>query len=163
MERKEMGDNVLAVLRILLGWIFLWAFFDKLLGLGLQTPVGQGLINGDSPSSFVIYTASGIFGDFYKSLAGNGIVDFLLMIGLLGLGVALIAGVASKITTVLTTVFLVLMYTLCIPPWDNPVVDYHIIYIFGLWAVYLLGGFEKLSIYNWWKELSIVKRFPILE
>ena len=30
-------------------------------------------------------------------------------------------------------------------------------------ALVYLGGFERLSIYKWWKELPIVKKFPILE
>jgi len=33
----------------------------------------------------------------------------------------------------------------------------------GMVVTYYLGGFEKLSLYEKWKELSIVKKFPILE
>ncbi len=163
MENKEIGEYLLAIFRIMLGWIMLWSFFDKLFGLGFQTPAGQGFIDGGSPSSFVTYVAGGIFGDFFKSLAGNGVIDIILLLGLLALGVALIAGIASKITTVLMTVFLLVMYCLCVPPLDNPLVDYHIMLIIGLWAVHFLGGYDRLSIHGWWKELSLVKRFPILK
>ena len=36
-------------LRIALGWIWLWAFFDKLLGLGFATTPEKAWINGNSP------------------------------------------------------------------------------------------------------------------
>lgn len=163
MENREKGEYFLAVFRILVGWIMFWPFLDKMFGLGFATPSGSGFIDGGSPSSFVVYVTSGVFSDFYTSLAGNAFVDVLLLLGCLVLGITLILGFASKLTTIAMTAFLFIMYTLVIPPADNPIIDYRIILIIGLWATYFLGGYEKLSIYGRWKELSIVKRFPILE
>jgi len=59
-DREETGRYVLAVLRILLGWIMLWPFFDKMFGLGFATPAGQGFVQGGSPhpSSSGLPTAS---------------------------------------------------------------------------------------------------------
>ena len=48
-------------------------------------------------------------------------------------------------------------------PQDNPVIDYHIILCVGMVVVYCLGGFERLSLYGRWSELSLVRRFPILQ
>jgi len=121
------------------------------------------MIDGVSPSSYVIYVTDGIFKDFYTSLAGNQIIDIIMMLGLLVLGVTLILGIASKLTTIGMTAFLLIMYSLHIPPTDNPIIDHRIILIVGLISTYFLGGYEKLSLYDKWKELSIVKRFPILE
>ncbi len=163
MEKQEKGLYCLAAFRILVGWIMLWPFLDKLFGLGFATPSGGGMIDGVSPSSYVIYVTDGIFKDFYTSLAGNQIVDIIMMFGLLVLGVTLILGIASKLTTIGMTAFLLIMYSLHIPPTDNPIIDHRVIFIIGLIAVYFLGGYEKLSVYDKWKELSIVKRFPILE
>jgi len=163
MENREKGEYLLAVLRIAIGWMMLWPFFDKLLGLGFQTPSGAGLVDGGSPSSFVVYVASGIFKDLFNSLAGNSIIDLIFMAGLLILGIALILGFAAKLTSIAMTVFLILMYMLVVPPTDNPVIDYHITWILAIWAIYFLGGYERLSIYNRWKEFGLVKRFPILE
>ena len=163
MEKQEKGLYCLAVFRILIGWIMLWPFLDKLFGLGFATPSGGGMIDGVSPSSYVIYVTDGIFKDFYTSLAGNQIIDIIMMLGLLVLGVTLILGIASKLTTIGMTAFLLIMYSLHIPPTDNPIIDHRIILIVGLISTYFLGGYEKLSLYDKWKELSIVKRFPILE
>ncbi|MGW3497957.1 hypothetical protein ACWDEX_30875, partial [Streptomyces sp. NPDC001020] len=41
----------LASLRILTGFIFLWAFLDKTFGLGYSTASGKGWIDGGSPTS----------------------------------------------------------------------------------------------------------------
>ena len=35
--------------------------------------------------------------------------------------------------------------------------------IIALIAIYFLGGFERISLFDKWKELPLVKRFPILE
>lgn len=163
MENREKGEYLLAVLRIAIGWMMLWPFFDKLLGLGFQTAPGSGVVDGGSPSSFVVYVASGIFKDLFTSLAGNSIIDLIFMAGLLIIGITLILGFAAKLTSIAMTAFLILMYMLVVPPTDNPVIDYHITWILAIWAIYFLGGYERLSIYSRWKEFSLVKRFPILE
>ena len=162
MENTEKGQYCLAVFRILVGWTMLWAFFDKMFGLGFETPAGSGMIDGASPSSFVIYVADGIFKDFYDSLAGNQIIDIILMLGLLVLGITLILGIASKLSTIGITAFLLIMYSLQIPPKDNPIIDHRIIMAAGMIATYFLGGFDKLSLNSRWKETWLVKRFPIL-
>ena len=163
MEKRELGEYSLSALRILIGWIMLWPFFDKLLGLGFETPSGGALIDGVSPSSYVLYVTDGIFKGLYEALAGNGIADALMMLGLLVLGVTLILGIASKLTTVATSLFMFIMYTLHVPPQDNPIIDYHILLIVALVAIYGLGGYERLSVYDRWKNSALVKRFPILE
>ena len=163
MDRRTAGEYALSVFRILVGWLFLWPFFDKVFGLGFQTPDGSGAVDGGSPSSFVIYVADGHFADFYVSIAGNAFVDFLFVTALLILGITLILGIASRLTTAGSILFFLVMYTLCIPPQDNPVIDYHIILCVGMVVVYCLGGFERLSLYGRWSELSLVRRFPILQ
>jgi len=49
-----------ALLRFSLGWIFLWAFVDKLFGLGFATESGKGWIDGGSPIfGFLNFAARG--------------------------------------------------------------------------------------------------------
>ncbi len=161
-DKEETGRYLLAVVRILLGWIMLWPFFDKLFGLGFATPSGSGYVEGGSPSSFVTWVTKGLFSGFYESIAGNAIIDVIFLLALLILGLTLILGFASKLTTFGMAAFLLVMYTLVVPPTDNPVVDDHIIMAVAMLAVYFLGGFDKLSINGWWKETALVKRLPIL-
>ena len=163
MDEKTTGLYVLAAFRVLTGWIMLWPFFDKMFGLGFQTPHGGGWIDGVSPSSYVVYVADGVFKDLYASLAGNLAIDVVLMAALLVLGVTLTSGIASKLTTAGMCAFLLVMYSLHVPPSDNPVIDYHILLVLGVLAAYFLGGYEKLSLNPRWRETGLVKRFPILE
>src|SRR5215212_1332243 len=87
-----------AATRISLGWIFLWAFLDKLFGLGHETKSAQAWIHGGSPTKgFLSKGAAGPFEDFYHSIAGAAWADWLFMIGLAGIGIALITGVALRI------------------------------------------------------------------
>ncbi len=162
MDDHEKGLYAIAIFRIMVGWLLLWGFIDKMFGLGFRTPAGQGVIDGGSPSSFIAYADGGILADLYNTLAGNVVADVLLMAGLLILGTTLIIGIASKLTTILTVAFLVVMYTLWTPPPDNPLIDDHIVMSMGMVATYYLGGFEKLSLNGWWRSIPIVERFPIL-
>ena len=163
-DRRETGEYVLAVLRIVFGFMLIWAFFDKLLGLGMLTTPEAAIVNGGSPTEYYLSElVSGVFADFFHGHAGNPVLDFLLMAGLLVVGVALLAGFASRLTTVGMCVMMFLMYLLAVPPADNPLVDYHIAYILAMTAIYLLGGFDRLSVNGRWSELGIVRRFPILQ
>lgn len=56
-----------------------------------------------------------------------------------------------------------LMYMLNVPPSDNPLVDYHIVYILATLAVYFLGGFGKWGLEDRWMSLGVVRRFRILQ
>src|SRR5206468_12118453 len=81
---------VTGVLRLSLGWIFLWAFLDKLFGLGHETKTAQAWIHGGSPTyGFLKKGAEGPFADFYHGIAGAAWADWLFMLGLAGIGSAL--------------------------------------------------------------------------
>ena len=63
---------MLAVLRIMFGFYFLWAFLDKTFGLGFATPAAKAWINGGSPTKGFLSGSEGPFSGFYHALAGNG-------------------------------------------------------------------------------------------
>lgn len=44
----------LATMRIVLGFMLVWAFFDKLIGLGRQTGEDAAVINGGSPTEYYL-------------------------------------------------------------------------------------------------------------
>src|SRR6187455_2867704 len=64
---------VLAGIRLALGWVFLWAFLDKLFGLGFATPADRAWFNGGSPTNGFLGSAKGPFSGFYHSIAGTGV------------------------------------------------------------------------------------------
>src|SRR4051794_34752223 len=96
--------------RLALGWTFLWAFLDKTFGLGHETASKDAWIHGGSPTfGFLKFGAVGPFKDFYNSIAGQTWADWLFMLCLFGLGVALFLGVFMKIPTVHGIVLLVMI------------------------------------------------------
>jgi hypothetical protein len=95
-DTSRMAPYVWAITRISLGWIFLWAFLDKAFGLGRATPAENASVDSGSPANGVLSNApTGPFENIYKDLAGATWADWLFMIGLLLIGVALILGVGS--------------------------------------------------------------------
>ncbi|MFI5588385.1 ANTAR domain-containing protein [Amycolatopsis sp. NPDC051758] len=87
----------LAVLRIVMGLTFLWAFLDKMFGLGYSTSSAQAWISGGSPTKgFLGHVQVGPMQSMLRDWAGAGWADWLFMLALLGLGVALLLGVALK-------------------------------------------------------------------
>ena len=163
MENVEKGQYALSVFRILIGWLFIWGFLDKMFGLGFETASQDAWIRGGSPSAAVCWVTQGVFADFFNSLGGNAFIDVLFMAGLLIIGLTIILGIGTKLTTVFAIMFFIVMYALYVPPKDNPLIDYHIILAVGMLVIYYLGGYEKFSLYDKWKEFPLVKQFPILE
>jgi len=117
------------VLKIAMGWIFLWAFLDKVLGLGFATTPERSWLAGGSPTSgFLAGAVKGPFADFYHALAGSTVVDWLFMMGLLLIGLGLITGIKLKLACYGGVALMILMYLALIPPANNPIIDEHIIY-----------------------------------
>ena len=124
---------VLSVLRYAMSFIFLWAFFDKLLGLGFATKTDMAWINGGSPTSgFLSFGTKGPFVDIFHSLAGVAIVDWLFMAGLLFVGLTLVFNKYVKWGCIAGSLMLFFMYLALMLPQNNPIIDDHIIYIIVL-------------------------------
>ena len=77
----------LAVFRVALGFVFLWAFLDKTFGFGYATSSAKAWINGGSPTKgFLSRVAVGPFESIFHDWAGAVWADWLFMLGLLGWG-----------------------------------------------------------------------------
>ncbi|MGW8565400.1 DoxX family protein [Isoptericola sp. NPDC055881] len=152
-----------AVIRICLGWIFLWAFLDKLFGLGHETPPEGAWLDGGQPTAgFLGHATAGPFADLYQGLAGQAWVDWIFMIGLLGIGVALILGIGMRIAAVAGALLLVLMWSAVLPPANNPFMDDHLIYALVLIALALGDAGRTLGLGAWWQQTALVRRWPVL-
>jgi thiosulfate dehydrogenase [quinone] large subunit len=122
-------NKIISLLRVCLGFIFLWAFFDKLLGLGFSTPSAKAWIHGGSPTyGFLSGAVKGPFASFFHSLAGNSFIDIIFMAGLLFVGVTLIFNIFIKWGSIAGLAMVLLMYLAVMPPATNPIIDDHIIY-----------------------------------
>ena len=120
-------------LRLVMGLIFLWAFADKLFGLGFATTKEQAWMNGGSPTyGFLTNGTHGPFAEFFKGLAGIPAVDWLFMIGLLGVGLVFVFNKFVSLGAWAGSTMLFLMYLATFPPANNPLLDEHIVYILVL-------------------------------
>lgn len=163
-DSRHPGDVYFGLVRIVLGFIFLWAFFDKLLGLGYATKPEQAWLSGGSPTNgFLLHAVQGPLAGFYHSLAGIGIIDWLFMLGLLGIGLSLILGIGLKIAGYAGAILTLLMWSALFPNANNPLVDEHVVYAFLFLGFAYTHVGRSLSLAQWWKQTDLVKQNPILE
>lgn len=156
--------HVLALTRFALGWTFLWAFLDKTFGLGFATASEDAWINGGSPTfGFLNFATEGkVFHDFFAGLSGP-FADWLFMVGLLGIGVALLAGIGMRIAAISGVVLMLFMWAAELRLENNPFVDDHIVYALVLVALAIFGAGRTWGLGRRWEETKLVQRFPILK
>ncbi|MER5407789.1 hypothetical protein [Streptomyces sp. NPDC002769] len=160
---------VFASLRLLTGFVFLWAFLDKTFGFGYATPSGKGWIDGGSPTKgFLSGVAAGPMESTFHSWAGATWADWLFMAGLLGIGLALVGGFALRLAAVAGTAMMALMWVAEWPPAkhlsdgsasmsSNPFADYHLVYAVVLVALALVAAGDTLGVGKLWAKLPIVR------
>ncbi len=170
----------LAALRIAYGLTFLWAFFDKLLALGFHTGaitndagVKTGVdyfgpaawINGGSPTEgFLKFGVqdSNPFQGFYNSIGGTWGADWLFMIGLLGIGLALTFGFGMRVAAATGALLYLLMWTASLPLETNPVIDDHVIGFIVVIVLALTLAGDTWGVGKRWAQTHLVRRYPVL-
>jgi thiosulfate dehydrogenase (quinone) large subunit len=132
--------SALAVLRLLLGAVFLWAFADKTFGLGFATPPERAWIAGGSPTAGYLGSLDGALAPVFTVLAGQGWVDVAFMLGMLAVGSALVLGVALPAAAAGGTIIMALMWLTSLPLSNHPLIDEHVIYAAALWVLAATGA-----------------------
>jgi len=173
-EVAPAGARIAAGVRIVMGLVFGWAFVDKAFGLGYATPSANAWIDGGSPTQgFLGHIDHGPFGAMFRGWAGAWWADWLFMLGLAGIAVALLFGIGVRIAAIAGTLMMLFMW---VAEWPldrftdageptmstNPLLDYHVVYALVLiWlAVAAAGatwGFGKA-----WARVGAVERNPWL-
>jgi thiosulfate dehydrogenase [quinone] large subunit len=152
-SRKSDGKArlVWATLRLAMGWTFFWAFADKLFGLGYATEAGKGWIDGGSPTfGFLNFAAKGPFAETYKGLAGAESIEWMFMLGLLGIGLPLLLGIGVRIAGSIGIMMYALMYTALIGPENNPFLDDHIVGIIIMAGLVLAAAGSPIGLGKLW-------------
>ena len=161
---------VFAGLRLLTGFVFLWAFLDKTFGFGYATPSSKGWIDGGSPTKgFLSGVAVGPMESTFHAWAGAAWANWLFMLGLLGVGLALIAGIGLRLAAVAGTAMMALMWIAEWPPAKhlpdgspsmstNPFADYHLVYAVVLIALAAVGAGATWGLGRAWARLPFVSR-----
>lgn len=162
--------RIAGVLRISFGWVFLWAFLDKTFALGFGTGLNAktgvttrfgdaAWIHGGSPTQgFLGHATSGPLANFYGSLAGAAWADWAFMVGLLGIGVALVLGIGMRAAAASGAAMLVLMWSAVLPPASNPFMDDHLIYAITLVVLTLMGAGKTFGFGRRYERLPIVAK-----
>ena len=154
-------EEVWAGLRIVLGWTFIWAFLDKLFGLGFATEPAKSWLAGGSPTSgYLQFATKGPLAGFFQSLAGQAVVDWLFMVGLLCLGAALILGISSRLAGYAGATLVLLMWVSALPPANNPIIDEHIIYALVLIGIARLNAGQWYGYGKEWAKFA--RKYPII-
>ena len=115
------------LLRLLMGWIFLWAGFDK-------------AINGFSAEGFLTHATSGPLHGWFTDLGANGtalsVVEPLVTYGQILMGLAIFLGAGTRSALFFAGIMMFLFYLSQFPPEHDLFVDYYLVYI----VVYLVLG-----------------------
>jgi len=152
------------VLRISIGFIFLWPFIDKTFGFGISTSAANAWINGGSPTAgFLLHGTTGPLASIFQSMASSHFVEWLFMLGLLFVGLTMIFGIGLRLSAIVGTVMLTLMWLAELPITTNPFMDYHWFYAYALIASALTKAGNYFGFGKWWTNLKFVKKCPILE
>ncbi|MFA6391855.1 MAG: hypothetical protein WCW66_03855 [Patescibacteria group bacterium] len=161
---KTKAQSVWGILRITLGLILLWSFFDKLFGLGFDTVTDKSWLAGNSPTvGFLKFGTDGPLASFYQNIAGNALVDWLFMLGLLLVGMALILGIGMRIAGFSGSLMMLLLWSAVLPKVHNPILDEHIIYILVLLGLTYSDAGRFIGLGNWWQNTQLVKKYPFLK
>ncbi len=162
-----------AVSRISIGFVFLWAFLDKAFALGYATGTDRetgaidrfgpaAWINGGSPTTGFLSGVAGPFKGLFEPLAGAVWADYLFMIGLLAIGVALMLGIGMRIAAASGALLLTFMWMASLPLDNNPFMDDHLVYAFVLIGLAAFHAGDTLGLGRTWARTNLVRRFPVL-
>ncbi len=173
---SPFGWTMLSITRIALGFYFLWAFIDKLFGLGFQTCrtvaddasvtidafCDSAWINGGHiTEGYLVYggNVNSPFNEFFVNLGAERWTDWPFMLGLLGVGLALMLGIGTRVGAIAGSLMLVFMYMTQMPVSTNPFLDEHLIYALAMIAiVWVELGHQSIGLGKWWRSLEIVKK-----
>ncbi|KUG54468.1 hypothetical protein AVL62_04490 [Serinicoccus chungangensis] len=149
------GAWMLAITRIAFGFYFLWAFLDKTFGLGYATPGERAWINGGSPTTGYLSGVEGPLAGFYNGMAGMVVIDWLFMLGLLGIGVTLITGAGARVGALAGALMYLFMYGAAIPTVNNPFLDDHLTGALVLLTVAAIpAAWSTLGLGDWWARTA---------
>jgi thiosulfate dehydrogenase (quinone) large subunit len=170
----------LAVLRIAFGLTFLWAFFDKLLALGYSTgqitnsagdrtgidfmAKGRAWLNGGSPTKGFLSHVSdhNPLRGMWNSMAGTAWADWLFMIGLAGIGIALTFGIGMRIAGVAGALLYLFLWVASWPLTTNPVIDDHVLGAISVAVLALTYAGDTWGFGRRWARTPLVTRYPVL-
>ena len=170
---QVVARHAWAVARLAIGFVFLWAFFDKLLALGYATGANgetgaidrfgdAAWINGGSPTTGFLSGVTGPFAGVFEPMAGAAWADWLFMAGLLAIGTALVLGIGMRIAAATGALLLTFMWMASLPLDNNPFMDDHLVYAVVLIGLAATHAGDTLGAGRAWARTDLVRHHPVL-
>lgn len=147
------------VLRLLLGWAFIWAFIDKMFGLGFSTCRAEdsssidylcdaAMIKGGSPTYGVLHfgtegSHTGFLFDWMSSSGPTtiGAADIGFMLAMLLGGGALMLGIGVRLAAICSAILMFFMFlALDVWPDTNPINSSHVIEMVAYLGIATVGA-----------------------
>ncbi|MFQ6019932.1 MAG: DoxX family protein [Dehalococcoidia bacterium] len=142
------------LLRLSLGFIFIWSGFDK-------------LITDFSASGFLVNASSGPLKDLFVNMGESqvalDVVDPLVVYGQILIGFSLILGIFTRFGLLMGATQMFLFYLAELWPANNPFLDEHIVYILLMALLGALGAGRILGLDALIEKWEPMKRVPQLE
>ncbi|MBI1885667.1 MAG: DoxX family protein [Chloroflexi bacterium] len=142
------------LLRLSMGFIFIWAGFDK-------------LITDFSASGFLVNASKGPLKDLFVNMGESNVainvVDPLVVYGQILIGFSLILGIFTRFGLLMGAAQLFLFYLAQLWPEFNPFLDEHIVYILLMALLGALGAGRILGLDGLIERWEPVKRVRPLE
>lgn len=139
------------LLRFTMGWVFVWAGFDKLIG-------------GFDASGFLLNATKGPLGGWFQSLGANeaalDVINPMVVWGEILIGVALIFGIGVRWAAFWGAAMLFLFYIAQFPPEENPFMGENLVYLLVLGVLGALGAGRILGLDALIERLPVVRRIP---
>lgn len=142
------------LLRLSMGWIFIWSGFDK-------------LITNFSTGGFLVNATSGPLKDLFVNMGESqtalNIVDPLVVWGQILIGFSLILGIFTRFGLFMAGTQVLLFYIAQLWPANNPFMDQHIVYM-GVFALLgALGAGRILGLDALIEKIEPLKKIPQLQ
>lgn len=151
MAKVSKTDCWIFLMRLVMGWVFLYAGLQKIL-------------QGNWTAEKFLTSLNGPFASFFHQMAGNHFIDWLNMIGLILIGTALVLGIFVRWTSFWAIILMVLYYLAQFPPRQDYLVlfDEHIVYIFIFVGFMIFGSGKFWAIDNLLEKSKLYKNNPWL-
>ncbi len=180
---SALGWTFLSLTRIAIGFVFLWAFLDKLIGLGFATCrdsetgtvtylCDSAWLKGGHPTEGYLKSAAGefggeptgVYGEMFKgwgdwAIGGFRPLDWVFMLALAGVGLAFMLGIGTKVAAWCGALLLLMMYVAHFDNTNNPIIDDHIVYaLAGIGIAYVEQVKQSVGFGKVWRKVPFVER-----
>jgi len=185
---SRLGWTFLSLARIGIGFVFLWAFIDKVFGLGFATcrdaetkavtvMCDSAWLAGGHPTEGYLKSAAGefpgsspvgVYGEMFEgwgdaNIGGFRFLDWAFMLGLFAVGTALMLGIGTKLGALGAVGLLGLMYVAHFDNSNNPVVDDHIVYaLASVGIVWVELQRQAVGFGKFWRRMPLVEKHASL-